>query len=375
MEARERGLNMMKERLKKPFKFQKEYEEMYATAMERKAESEALDRTIAAARGTLTQLHRSGPEDNPRAGLVNAPWLMSTKPVPHLPAPGSDKVNPDDDGRHIESSDELFADMARIRRGVMARAQSDKSGRDHHSFDNSRVGVGTGGVDPNSGLYVDSAGRFTTTYSQYYAPIVHEPNKPLTRPKGVCNSKTEAEGRARRRNARLARSQATKDMIEERSAQEDLMRLMDQDQRERGAAELAYDYNRKAYFRDLRLQSKVPLEVMSKRPNWPRHAKTYGTSQKTQLRDMVKHPDLRDMESIFSKDFSYAAAKSKPPANLQNRLAARENLSSSFTLTHDDGVHRPSDLPSLKARMTQSSSELQGGNVPDLHRTTMKNRW
>jgi hypothetical protein len=374
MEARERGLKIMKDRLKKPFKFQKEYESMYATAMQRKAESEALDKAAAESRSSLNQSYKSGPKDNPRANLVQVDWLKSTKPVPRLPAPGSDK-NPGYDGRPVESGEELFGDLARIGDAIVRSCQSDKSGRDHHSHDNSRIGFGTGGIDPSSGSFADSRARFTTTYSQYYAPLVYQPNVPVSRPTGLCNSTVEAGRRALRRNARLARSQVTKDAIAEAAKQAELMELMDQDQREREAAAAAYAYNRKAYFKDLRLQSRLPLEVMSKRPHWPRHASTYCTSQKTQLRDMVKHSDTRDMQTVFKKDFSFLDPKPHPPANAANRAAREQNLASSFRLTHDDGAQTAGNHGNMKARMTQTSAELRGGVVPDLHRTSMKNRW
>lgn len=73
----------------------------------------------------------------------------------------------------------------------------------------------------------------------------------------------------------------------ERLKEQETMRLMDQDQRERTTAKMSYDYLRQAYFKDLKLHSKEPLEVMAKRPNWPLFAKTYTTSKDTQLRDMT----------------------------------------------------------------------------------------
>ena len=375
LEARERGLKRMKDRLKQPFKFKKEYDIMYAEAMRKRADSEALNNSAAEMRGKLKASFRSGPEENPRAGLLNPAWCKSTKLLPRIPGPSSD-LRPGYDGRAVDSSEGLFDDIHRINDAILRSVQSDKLDKMRHSFDNSRVGIGTGGVDPASALFANSSERFKTTYSQYHGPIVYTPNMPVTRPSSICNSTMDAEKRALRRNARFARSQKTKDIIAEREAQTILMKLMDQDQRERAAAEQAYTYSKKAYFKDLRLNSKAPLEVMAKRPNWPLFAKTYSTSKKTQLREMVNQPDTRDMESVCTKDFSYIEKKPRPVANAANRKAA--NLLSSVNLTQEGdtiSMLLSQENKNLASRMTQTSQELTGGVVPGLHRTTMKGHW
>jgi hypothetical protein len=233
----------------------------------------------------------------------------------------------------VESSQELFSKMDSINDEILkhvGRRMTSQS--EHHSYDNSRIGLGSGGVDPSSALFADSDKRFVTTSTEYHAPLVYKPNLPVQRPQGRCDSLADAAARDQSRRGRYARTMKNLESTAEQAKKELLFDAMNEDQRERSCATLTYGYLRKAYFNDLKLQSKQPLEVMAKKPNWDLFAKTYGTSQGTQLREMVKKPDDRDMATVHGSDM-------------------------------------------FKTRFEQTSFGLQGGVVPELHRTSMSNRW
>ena len=332
MEAREKGLKRLRDRVKRPFKFQKEYDAAFAKAEAIREASEAMDRLAieereAARRSTLGAASENKP-------MFPAAWMGVGARVrpPRIPAPGSQK-NPGNDGRPVSSGEALFADIDRINGAVRASVGTRLTAQaEHHSYDNSRVGVGPGGVHPGSGLFATDVERFSTTSLAYHAPLVFEPNKPVARPGGKCNADEDAEARARRRDARFARATRNLEATKERLAQDGLLQAMNTDQRERTTSETAYGYLQKAYFKDLRLHAREPLEVMAKKPNWPLFARTYTTSANTQLRDMTHLPDSRDMGTVHKKDL-------------------------------------------FQGRFDQTSYENAGSVLPDLHRTSMKGRW
>lgn len=154
----------------------------------------------------------------------------------------------------------------------------------------------------------------------------------MQRPKGRCDSSSDAAARDEARRNRYSRTMKNLEHRAEQAEKDALFDQMNSDQRERACAQLTYGYLRKAYFADLKLQSKQPLEVMAKKPNWDLFAKTYNTSANTQLREMVRKPDNRDMNTVHKMDM-------------------------------------------FKSRFEQTSYGLQGGVTPDLHRTSMSNRW
>jgi len=330
LEARERGLKLLRDRVKEPFKFQKEYEKMRETADGAYFASQQLHEASEEQKRSLRSSAMTAPAD--ATATLPAAWNSSTKPVTRLPAPGSDK-NPGNDGRPVLSAPELFSDLDRI--GAVVQNECGKTltrQSEHHSHDNSRVGVGSLGVDPGSGLYADSTERFSTTSLEYHAPLRYAPNQPVGRPGARCDSVVEAASRKSRRDARFSRSTQNQSAGAQRLKDEELMVNMDQDQRERTTAKASYHYLRNAYFKDLKLNSKEPLEVMAKKPNWPLFAKTYSTSKDTQLHDFTLLPDSRDMRTTYTQDIG-------------------------------------------AGRFNQTSFELQGAVVPDLHRTSMRNRW
>jgi Ca2+-binding EF-hand superfamily protein len=332
MEARERGLKRMKDRLKEPFKHMKEYEEMKEKADKIFAESAKLAAQKEEAEKTFHETQLASASQ--MRVTVPSEYSVSTKPVPRLTkGPGTDSLNDNKEKTIVNSSQQLFKDMDNINDQVLlgvGRRLTSQS--EHHSRDNSRIGVGSGGVDPSSALYADSNKRFVTTSSEYHAPLVYAPNEDVQRPKGRCDSVSEAAARDQARKTRYSRTMKNLEITKEQAKKDKLFESMNSDQRERQSAELAYGYLRKAYFKDLRLQSKEPLEVMAKKPNWNLFAKTYGASANTQLREMVKNPDTRDMATIHGRDL-------------------------------------------FNGRFDQTSFELQGGVLPDLHRTSMSNRW
>jgi len=331
MEARERGLKRMKDRLKEPFKHQKEYEEMKEKADKIFEESE---RKTLEKQEQLRTFHQNElNESSKMKATIPSEWSCSMKRIPKLPGPGIDSLNAGMETLKVQTSSELFQDMDKINDKVLlgvGRRLSSQS--EHHSRDNSRIGLGSNGVDPSSALYADSKKRFVTTSSEYHAPLMYAPNVPVQRPKGRCDSVSEAAARDQARKTRYARTMNNIQASVDQAKKDELFESMNLDQRERQSAELSYDYLRKAYFKDLRLQSKQPLEVMAKKPNWDLFAKTYGTSKNTQLKEMVAQPDKRDMNTIHARDM-------------------------------------------FNGRFEQTSFELQGGVLPDLHRTSMTNKW
>ena len=325
MEARERGLKRLHDRVRAPYKFGAELNAMQARAEALRIDEAALAAANEAAKeAELAALH-SGKGDKL---LLPAQWLSSTKPVPRVPGPGSEKVA-GYDGRPVGSGAELFDDIDRINGVVASRVGKRMTHQPElHSYDNSRIGLGTGGVDPTSSLHMGPSDRFTKTSVLYHAPLVYAPNKPVARPDGKCDSVEDAAVRAERRNRRFARSERNQADSRMRIKEQELLKQMDDDQRERTAAAMSYKYLKSAYFKDLRIHAREPLEVMAKKPNWPDFTRTYTTSANTQLRDMAHLPDDRDYGTVHKRDL-------------------------------------------WQGRFGQTSFELSGGAPPDLHRTSM----
>jgi len=80
------------------------------------------------------------------------------------------------------------------------------------------------------------------------------------------------------------------------------------------------------------MHAREPLEDMARKPHWPLHTRTYETSKNTQLRDMTHKHDTRDFGTLHTRDL-------------------------------------------WGSRLGQTSFELGGGALPDLHRTTMHGRY
>lgn len=333
MEAREKGLGMMRERAQRPFEFAEEYA-LQKTQADKVSHASAM---LAEEQEEMAvTMHKEQLESAQMRATVPSEYSVSTKPVPRLPGPGSDQWGGsswEDRVCPVTSSHALFDKMESINHEVMRKAGRRLTAQsEHHSCDNSRVGLGTGGVDPSSGLFNQSSNRFLTTSTEYHAPLVYKPNVPVQRPKGRCDSVADAAARDQARRSRFARTVSNLENTSEQAEKDALFDRMNNDQRQRSCAKLTYGYLRKAYFKDLKLQSKQPLEVMAKKPNWDLFAKTYNTSANTQLREMVRKPDERDMGTIHNNDM-------------------------------------------FKPRFEQTSFGLQGGVLPDLHRTSMSNRW
>lgn len=80
------------------------------------------------------------------------------------------------------------------------------------------------------------------------------------------------------------------------------------------------------------MHAREPLEDMARKPNWPLHTRMYETSKNTQLRDMTHKHETRDFGTLHTRDL-------------------------------------------WGSRLGQTSFELGGGALPDLHRTTMHGRY
>jgi Ca2+-binding EF-hand superfamily protein len=187
MEARERSLKLLKGRVNEPFKYEAELNKMKQTAHEAQQASLALH-TAAEEEKRTRRLTTMNPSPADTTATLPAAWNSCTKPVPRLPAPGSDK-NPGNDGRAVVDAEELFKDMERIDAVVRDTCGKTMTGQsEHHAYDNSRIGVGSSGVNPNSGLYADPSERFSTTSLDYHAPLRYAPNQPVTRPGARCDS-------------------------------------------------------------------------------------------------------------------------------------------------------------------------------------------
>jgi hypothetical protein len=187
--------------------------------------------------------------------------------------------------RHVESSEDLFHDMAQT--SAMQMAAICPRFMKQEPTDWTRVGYGGNGTMKRSGLYAPPASHANTTSNEYYTPLLYVPNQSVSR-----TTVSDAEKSMTKRQDRLARRQqrTTKnvDVIHERLRLEEDMKFMDGAQKTREKAQAMLSYFKTKYDADAIVERKQG--VMQVKGNHLCHSRMWGGSPMNMLHnDNVGH--------------------------------------------------------------------------------------
>ena len=177
------------------------------------------------------------------------------------------------------------------------------------SFAESAASAMFGSPDPS---------MYSSTYSEYYPPLLYEPNKPVTR-ENISDADAKVQLRNKRRFLRQQRTVANTKVTKDRLEMERLAALNRQLNGERARTEDMIRYQSTVFLHDLKCYKKLPLQTMAKKPNLTKSDAMWGGSQRY---DSTSGPDNRDFQTTFKEGFKGHPAKSEPTIDIEARVKA-----------------------------------------------------
>lgn len=151
----------------------------------------------------------------------------------------------------------------------------------------SRVGVGTGSVDPKSALAIAPEEQFVSRNAAVYTPFrLEQATNTLYRPvRG--DAEREAERRRLTRESRHRRTTRNLEYSKAFREKEDLLRALVQLRRNERKTESQLQYETRMFLEDMKLRKKQPLTRMSKRSNETMARAMWGGSMSSLLNNVT----------------------------------------------------------------------------------------